>query len=384
MSLAAGSRLGAYEVLTLLGTGGMGEVYRACDTRLGRTVAIKVLRADRLADDHRRRRFLSEARTLSSLNHPHIVTIHEIESDGDIDFMVMEFLGGSRLDAVIPQHGLHANDLLRIAIPMADALAAAHARGIVHRDLKPANVIVGDDGVVKVLDFGLAKLVEGEESSDSDTAPNLAQAPPSAVGRIAGTAAYISPEQATGGKVDARSDIFSFGATLYEMATGARAFPGNSTAEILAAVLQAQPTPPAEITASLPRELERLILRCLRRDPERRYQSMLDVRNELLDLGEESGSNGRAPTIAAALRHRRRLAASVAAALAAAAATWVFWPKRVELPPMRVLPVAIQAGFEMMPTLSPDAEQVAFAWNGDTQCSMPNAQCPIPNVQGDR
>src|SRR5919197_1522308 len=154
MALAAGTRLGSYEILSTLGAGGMGEVYRARDTRLGREVAIKLLPTDWLGDERRRLRFLQEARTLSSLNHPHIVTIHEIESQGDIDFIVMEFVRGTTLEALIPKHGLRLTELLRIAIPVADALAAAHARGIIHRDLKPANIIIGDDGAVKILDFG--------------------------------------------------------------------------------------------------------------------------------------------------------------------------------------------------------------------------------------
>ena len=162
MTLAPGSRLGAYEVLSALGSGGMGEVYRARDTRLNREVAIKVLPAERLADEHRRRRFHQEARALSSLNHPHIVTIYEVESAGDHDFIVMELVRGSSLDQLIPSRGLPVRQLLRIAVPVAEALAAAHARGIIHRDVKPANLMVGDDGVVKVLDFGVAKLLEPE------------------------------------------------------------------------------------------------------------------------------------------------------------------------------------------------------------------------------
>ena len=173
MTLAPASRLGAYEVLSALGAGGMGEVYRARDTRLSRDVAIKVLPAERLADEHRRRRFHQEARALSSLNHPHIVTIYEVESAGDVDFIVMEFVRGSTLDQLIPSRGLPVSELLRIAVPVAEALAAAHARGIIHRDVKPANLMVGDDGVVKVLDFGLAKLLEPDEEPGAATATDL-------------------------------------------------------------------------------------------------------------------------------------------------------------------------------------------------------------------
>jgi eukaryotic-like serine/threonine-protein kinase len=224
MPLQAGTRLGAYEVLALIGAGGMGEVYRARDTRLGREVAIKVLPADLVSDANRRRRFVQEAQAASAINHPHIITIYEIESADGNDFIVMEYVRGKSLDALIPRQGMRLNEALRIAVAVADALVAAHARGIVHRDLKPANVIVGADGTVKVLDFGLAKLIGDadtlEEDSPTLTSPALVSAP----GAIAGTAAYMAPEQARGGTVDARTDIFSFGAMLYEMVTGSRAF----------------------------------------------------------------------------------------------------------------------------------------------------------------
>src|SRR5829696_6679678 len=193
MTLAPGSTLGAYEVLSALGAGGMGEVYRARDTRLNRDVAIKVLPAERLADEHRRRRFEQEARALSSLNHPHIVTIYEVESAGDVDFIVMELVRGSTLDQVIPSRGFRLTELLRIAVPVAEALAAAHARGIIHRDLKPANLIVGDDGVVKVLDFGLAKLLEPDREPGAATVIDWPAGDVSAFERIAGTPAYMAP-----------------------------------------------------------------------------------------------------------------------------------------------------------------------------------------------
>ena len=368
MSLPRGSRLGAYEVLALIGAGGMGEVYRARDTRLGRDVAVKVLPAERLADEHRRHRFLNEARALSSLNHPHIVTIHEIESAGDVDFIVMELVRGWSLDVLIPRHGLPSNELLRIGIPVADALAAAHARGVIHRDLKPANIIIGDDGTVKVLDFGLAKLPEAPVPvAADDTATHLRTAAGTLTnpGRVAGTPAYMAPEQARGDTVDARSDIFSFGAVLYEMATGTRAFVGDSVEDTLAAVLRAQPRPPTHIAATLPRELERLILRCLRKDPGRRYQTALDIRNELLDLQEESQS-GEAAAVSSSRLRRCVLPVVLAAVLILAAAAWFVWRRgAVPLPPMRVHALTGLAGYEIMPAFSPDGEQVAFAWNGE-------------------
>ena len=227
----------------------MGEVYRARDPRLGREVAIKVLPADRLADEGRRQRFLREARAAATLTHPHIVTVYEVETADGIDFLVMEYVRGKSLDALIPRGGLRLGETLRIGIAVADALAAAHARGIIHRDLKPANVMVGTDGAVKVLDFGLAKLLhEDDEPSDPSASTHLVEHLTEA-GQRMGTLAYMAPEQASGEAVDARADIFSFGAMLYEMATGQRAFSGKTPAETLSAVMQSQPKPPSHARA---------------------------------------------------------------------------------------------------------------------------------------
>jgi serine/threonine protein kinase/Tol biopolymer transport system component len=370
MSLGAGTRLGPYEVLGPIGAGGMGEVYRARDARLEREVALKVLPADLLSDEGRRRRFVQEARAASSLNHPHIITIHEIETAGDHDFIVMEYVRGKSLDALIPRQGMRLGDVLRIAIPVADALAAAHARGIIHRDLKPANVVVGTDGAVKVLDFGLAKLIGNADPADGDTATVTAQAGLSAPGAVAGTAAYMAPEQATGGAVDARSDIFAFGAMLYEMVTGERAFVGTSTADILTAVIRAQPKPPGAIGRDVPTDLEKLILRCLRKDPERRFQHIVDVKVALQDIKEESDSGSGAP---APVRRRRRtrLIALVATTLVlmSVAGAWLLVRshRQVDVPPPRVVPLTALLGQESHPTFAPDGEQVAFAWNGPKQ-----------------
>jgi eukaryotic-like serine/threonine-protein kinase len=369
MALSVGSKVGSYEVLSLLGAGGMGEVYRARDTRLNREVAIKVLPADRLSDEGRRRRFVHEAQSASALNHPHIVTIYEIESAAERDFIVMEYVRGRSLDALIPRGGMRLGELLRIAIPVADALGAAHARGIIHRDLKPANVIVGTEGAVKVLDFGLAKLVGAEAGPDDATDTHFANAALSAPGAIAGTAAYMSPEQATGGKVDGRSDVFSFGAMVYEMATGQRPFRGESSAEILAAVIRAQPSPPTEMAGALPRELERVILRCLRREPERRFQTMLDVKIELQEIKEAWDSAAFGAAAVPARRVSRTLLA-VAGAIAVtllASAVWFLWRPGAPVAPSAIVPLTTLTGLEFDPSLSPDGEQVAFAWNGEKE-----------------
>jgi serine/threonine protein kinase/Tol biopolymer transport system component len=366
--LAPGSKLGSYEVLSLLGAGGMGEVYRARDRRLGREVAIKVLPADRLADEDRRRRFVQEAQAASALNHPHIITIYEIESAEGNDFIVMEYVPGQSLDALIPRHGMRLGEVLRIAIPVASALAAAHGRGIIHRDLKPANVIVGQDGAVKVLDFGLAKLTGDEASSYEQTATNVREVGLSVPGTIVGTAAYMAPEQATGGRVDARSDIFSFGAMLYEMVTGVRAFAGHSTADTLASVVRDQPKPPTALAHGVPSDLEKVILRCLRKDPERRFQHMADVKVALQEIKEDSES-GSAAAVVPRDRRRRRLAALAGTLILLAGATaWLLRPRHpAETQPWRVVPLTALKGTETDPSFSPDGGQVAFAWNGERE-----------------
>ena len=369
MSLIPGSKLGSYEVLSLLGAGGMGEVYRARDTRLGRLVAIKVLPAERMADENRRRRFVQEARAASALNHPNIVTIHEIESADGIDFIVMEYVPGKTLDTVIPRQGMKLSEVLRIAIPIADAVARAHAAGIVHRDLKPANVMVGSDGAVKVVDFGLAKLVAQEEagSPENETRTEDGDAGRlSRPGTVAGTAGYMSPEQAAGKKVDGRSDIFSFGAVLYEMVTGRRAFAGNSTAETLAALMHEHPKAPRELAPDVPRDLERVILRCLQKDPDRRFQHMADVKVELQEIKEESDSRPAAAPAPPRRRRRSWLAAALAGALLLAVAVWLRWrPREIELAPPRLVPLTSMRGDVTHPTFSPDGAQIAFAWKGE-------------------
>ncbi len=366
MALPQGTKLGPYEVIAPLGSGGMGEVYRARDTRLGREVAIKVLPAERLSDEHRRARFVQEARAASALNHPHIVTIYDIASAEGTDFIVMELVPGKTLDALIPRHGMRLGEVLRIAIPLADALAAAHGAGIVHRDLKPANVMVTPEGVVKVLDFGLAKLTQAEEGAREDATTLDARAKLSHPGTVAGTPAYMSPEQASGGKVDARSDVFAFGAVLYEMVTGRRPFGGASTAEMLASLLKEQPKPPSEVVADVPKELERIILRCLRKEPARRFQHMTDLKVELEELKEESDSGLAAPGVRAPRRRGLWVAAGLVGALAVATGGLLLWRSRRPEPPAPYLvPLTSTPGFEMYPTFSPDGDQIAFAWDGE-------------------
>jgi serine/threonine protein kinase len=368
MPLSPGSHLGPYEVLALIGAGGMGEVYRARDPRLGREVAIKVLPHDRVADESRRQRFIQEAKTASSLNHSHIVTIHEFASVDGIDFLVMEYVRGKSLENAIPRHGLGLDETLRIAIAVADGLAAAHARGILHRDLKPANVAIGQDGAVKVLDFGLAKLRYDEPVGSAPEGMNHTTVAHTEPGRVWGTLAYMAPEQAASGTTDARSDIFSFGAVLYEMATGQRAFAGKSSEETLERVLQAAPTPPRTIVPTMPPDLQRVILRCLRKDPSRRFQTMADLKVDLLEIKETSDSGGTVRTAGERSNWRTPMwtAAPAVAALAVALAIYVFFARKPPSSdaPMRVTPLTTISGSESWPEFSPDGTQVAFTWDG--------------------
>lgn len=292
MPFAAGVRFGPYEILALLGAGGMGEVYKAYDTRLHRIIALKTLDAERVADADRKRRFLVEAQAASRLNHPNIVTIHDIFEENGVCFIAMEYAAGATLEQVIKGGGLPLKDATKYAAEIVDALAAAHSAGIVHRDLKPANIIITEDGRVKLLDFGLAKLIEPAVPESEAATLNTVS------GAIIGTAAYMSPEQAEGRELDVRSDIFSFGLVFYEMLCGQRAFRGDSWISTLAAILHDEPRPLRDIRAATPASLERHIARCLRKDPPRRFQTMLEVKQALADAASSTVTKEEAQSIA--------------------------------------------------------------------------------------
>jgi len=272
----------------------MGEIWKAQDTRLNRFVAVKVLTSASAGDPERRRRFIQEAQAASALNHPNIITIHDIISEGDAEFMVMEFVQGKTLIDLIPKGGLRVPQVLKYAVQMTDALQTAHSAGIVHRDLKPGNVMVTETGLVKVLDFGLAKLTDSsplsQTGSGDDTTRTIAEAPLTVEGSIIGTVSYMSPEQAQGKKVDARSDIFSFAVVLYEMVTGTRAFAGDSALSTLSAILRDETRPIPEIAPDTPPQLEHVINRCLRKQPDQRFQTMKEVQTALGALKHESDS----------------------------------------------------------------------------------------------
>ncbi len=368
MIVDRGTKLGPYEIIEPLGAGGMGEVYKGQDTRLNRFVAIKMLRPECVSDEERKQRFIHEAKAASALNHPNIVTIYDICSESGRDFLVMEYVQGKTLDALIRRTGMRFNELLKIAVQVADGLSAAHAAGIIHRDLKPSNVIVSDSGQVKILDFGLAKLTARAKPTENDETQSLTAI--SMQGVVLGTAAYMSPEQAKGEPVDARTDIFSFGAMLYEMATGRRAFPGRSTAAIVAAVIGGTPPAVTEVVPSVPGEFERIVMRCLRKDAARRQQHMTDVKVLLEELKEESESGELRTAPASKTRLHRRWVMIVALVLTIGIGAALWLARTREGPPPRVVPLTTFAGIENAPSFSPDGNQVVFTWNGEKQDNL--------------
>src|SRR5713226_7778793 len=271
MGLSTGTRLGPYEIVSAVGAGGMGEVYRARDTRLDRTVAIKVL-PQHLADTpEARQRFEREARAVSALNHPHICTLHDVGSQDGTEFLVMEYLEGETLAARLEKGPLPLEQVLKVGIEVADALDKAHRQGIVHRDLKPGNVMLTKSGA-KLLDFGLAKAAPPLAAGATLTAAATRTTPVTQQGTIVGTFQYMSPEQVEGKEVDTRTDIFSFGSVLYEMVTGQRAFPGKSQLSVASAVLEKDPEPISKLQPLTPPALDRTIRVCLAKDPEERWQ----------------------------------------------------------------------------------------------------------------
>ena len=272
-----GDTLGHYTIVSHLGSGGMGAVYRATDRSLGRDVALKVLPSDVATDPERLERFRREARAVAALNHPHIVTIYSVEHADGVHFLTMELVTGRPLDRVIAERSLPMARVVEVAHAVSEALAAAHERGIVHRDLKPANVVLSDDGRVKVLDFGLAKMRSDAPASHADAATNLA----TQIGAVIGTPAYMSPEQVSGLDVDHRTDIFSLGVLLYELATGVRPFRGRSSAELASSILRDVPAPASEVGPGVPEELARVIARCLEKSASARFSSMADVKHAL-------------------------------------------------------------------------------------------------------
>jgi Tol biopolymer transport system component len=316
MPLPAGTRLGPYEVLAPLGAGGMGEVYKATDTRLNRTVAIKVLPSHVSAHPEMKQRFEREAQTIAALNHPNICTLHDVGRQGDTDYLVMEFLEGETLAARLERGPLGLDDAVRVAIQIADALEKAHGQGVTHRDLKPGNVMLTDGGAqAKLLDFGLAKLKQAPQASPSGSPITAAPLSATAPGTILGTMQYMAPEQLEGREADARTDLFAFGAVLYEMVTGRRAFQGKSQPHLIAAIISSEPEPVSQAQPAAPPALDFLVARCLVKDPELRLQTATDLLWKLRWIAEGDTDRG-VGAQSEHTRHRRTRVAQLAVAVA--------------------------------------------------------------------
>jgi serine/threonine protein kinase len=398
MALAAGTKLGSYEVVAQIGAGGMGEVYRAHDTKLGRDVAIKVLPETFAHDADRLSRFQREAKMLASLNHPNIATIHGLEQSGGTSYLVMELVSGDTLAGRVKAGPLGSEEALKIAVQIAEALEAAHEKNIIHRDLKPVNVKLTPEGKVKVLDFGLAKAFVGEAVNDDPSNSPTLSAAATMQGTILGTAAYMSPEQARGKSCDKRTDIWAFGCVLYELLTGSQAFQGETTTEILAAVLRGEPDWQA-LPASTPGKIRDLLRRCLQKEMSKRARDAGDARieiEEVLAAPVTAELTTSAPTKGFHALGRRTLILSVGifilGAVFASLATWNLKPS----PPQPVTRMAINlppgqqlAGLEngSAVVFSPDGTHLAYvARQGNIQQlylrSMDSMEArPIPGTE---
>jgi serine/threonine protein kinase len=360
MALPLGTRLGPYEILAPIGAGGMGEVYKARDTRLDRTVAIKVLPALLSLDPHRCERFGREAKTISSLSHPHICPLYDVGHQDGIDFLVMEYLDGKPLSLRLKKGPLPPEQVLQYAIQITDALDTAHKHGVIHRDLKPGNIMLTKMGA-KLLDFGLAK-VRVAEAVAGVTALTTQTTSLTGAGTILGTPQYMAPEQLEGADADARTDIFAFGAMLYEMATGRKAFDGKNSAGVIASIMHSVPAPVAQLQPTAPAGLDHIIRHCLAKDPDMRWQAASDVKLELQWIAEEKV---RSP-VPAPMRRGRRLAwAALGILVVATTAGLGFWLGHAKAPEPPELRHLTYSGHDFNPAASPDGRTVAFMSDRD-------------------
>ena len=364
-----GTTLQHYRIVGKLGEGGMGQVYAAEDTKLQRRVALKLLPSDMAADPERLQRFQREARAIAALNHPNVVTIYSVEETDGVQFLTMELVEGKTLGDLIPPDGLPLEELLRLALPLVDAVAAAHQQGIIHRDLKPANVMLAGDGRVKVLDFGLAKL---KPDVSTTTTTRLETHSLTSAHAIVGTAAYMSPEQAEGRPVDHRSDIFSLGVVLYEMASGRRPFGGDTVFSLISSIIKDTPARLSDVKRSVPPALDRIVTKALAKDPAERYQSARELHDALQDVQQQTAVGrivrGLVWTVARS-RWTRRLALAAGLVALAAGGSWYLWAGRggagrstqpVTLR-FRTDRMTAHAGVEQFPSLTPDGKWVLYA-----------------------
>jgi Tol biopolymer transport system component len=372
MPLTAGTRLGPYEIVSPLGAGGMGEVYRARDTRLGRDVAVKVLLPEVSGDESRRFRFEQEARSASALNHPNIVTVYDVGSVDSTIYLAMELVEGKTLREMLAEGPLPSKKLLDLAVQVAEGLAKAHEAGLVHRDLKPENLIVSKDGFVKILDFGLAKLAESPSSDGLSALQTIAGAPGTVPGTVMGTVGYMSPEQASGRSVDYRSDQFSFGSILYEIATGQRAFQRNTGAETLTAIIREEPVPVGQVNPRVPAPVRWIVERCLAKEPEERFASTKDLARDLRSLRDHLSETSATETVAAAASPRRRLPPWLvpAAAVLVGAAIGIAALKLIEgsrpASNARLQRLTFKRGTIVSARFAPDGRSIIYAaaWEG--------------------
>jgi len=369
MALSAGNRLGPYEIVAPLGAGGMGEVYRAKDTRLGRDVAVKVLPQHLTSNPEIRARFDREAKTISSLNHPHICTLHDVGREGETDYLVMELIEGETLAARLMKGALPLADALKLGAQIADALDRAHRAGVMHRDLKPGNVMLTRSGA-KLMDFGLARASGLGGTSELTSSPTVA-GPLTAEGTILGTFQYMAPEQLEGQEADARADLWALGCVLYEMATGKRAFDGKSQASLITAIMGSEPTPISQLSPLAPPALDWLVGGCLAKDPAERIQSAHDVKLQLQWIAA-GGSQTGAPAQAPARRRTALLAPALAAAILAVATFFVgrALPSPATRSASHAVPVhftrmTFARGVESQPSLSPDGRSFVYVGSAD-------------------